>query len=75
MFNMKKFFKWIKSVFIGWYNVLTNHMSDEAKARYEICKKCEKNIKIGKVHICSECGCVLPQKCASPKEKCLMNKW
>jgi len=54
--------------------VLTNRISQQAKDRYEICKKCDKNIKIGKVHICSECGCVLPQKCASPEEKCLMNK-
>jgi hypothetical protein len=50
-------------------------MSNEAKARYEICKICENNIKMGKAHICSLCGCFLPQKCASPEEKCLNDKW
>ena len=70
-----KIFKWIKSVITGWYNVITNNLSDEANRRYEICKQCDKNLKIGASHICSDCGCFLPQKCASPEEKCLMNKW
>lgn len=72
---MKKFFKWVKRVITGWYNVLFHKMSDQANQRYEICKKCDKNVKIGKIHMCSLCGCVLPQKCASPEEKCLNGKW
>lgn len=68
-------FKKIKSIFIGWYNVLTNKLSNEAKERYEICKQCDSLVKMGKTQWCGECGCAIPQKCASPEEKCLIGKW
>ena len=67
--------EWIKRVITGWYNVLTHKMSDEACRRYEICKKCDKLIKIGSTTWCSECGCAIPQKCASQDEECLIGKW
>lgn len=70
-----KMIKWLKSVFIGWYNVLTRNISEETKYRYEICKQCDKLVKIGSTQWCSECGCNIPAKCASPEEKCLIGKW
>ena len=50
-------------------------MSDEAKARYEICLQCEDKIKIGKDYWCTICGCNCKAKSASPEEKCLNGKW
>lgn len=73
--NMKRFFNWVKRVIVGWYNVIFNHMSDEAKARYEICLQCEDKIKIGKDYWCTICGCNCKAKSASPEEKCLNGKW
>lgn len=66
---------WIGRVITGWYNYLFNKTSDESKKRIEICNQCEHRKKIGKAYICNLCGCFLPQKCMSPEEKCLKNKW
>jgi len=63
-------------VFVGWWNVITNNQTEEARKRYEICMQCDKKKKIGKNnYICSICGCVLKAKAASPEEKCDLNKW
>lgn len=45
------------------------------KERLQICMECEDKIKLGRDYICSHCGCVLRAKCASPDEKCSINKW
>lgn len=74
--KMVKFFNWIKRVFVGWYNVIFHKESEEAKRRLQICMECQDKIKIGKNnYICGHCGCVLKAKCASPEEKCSMDKW
>lgn len=70
-----RFFKWVWRVIIGWYNVLFHKMSEDACRRYEICKNCDKIIKIGRAKWCSVCGCAIPQKCASPEEHCSIGKW
>ena len=73
---MKKFFNWIKRVYVGWKNVITHNISEESKRRYDICTKCNNKIQITKNnYICGSCGCLLKQKCASPEEKCDLNKW
>ena len=76
LIKLKYLFNWIKRVIIGWWNVITNKESEEAKRRYSICMKCDEKIKIGrKEYICSKCGCFLRAKSRSPEEKCLLNKW
>ena len=73
---MKRFFNWLKRVYVGWKNVLTDNISDETKRRYEICMNCNDKLQLTKSeYVCSHCGCVLRAKCASPKEQCDMNKW
>jgi len=73
---MIRFFNWIGRVIVGWWNVITHKESEEAKRRYSICMECEDKVKVSKKEwICSHCGCFLRAKCASPDEKCLMNKW
>ena len=72
---IKRFFAWIKRVFVGWYNVITKKETPEFKKRYEICMECEDKVKLGKAYICKHCGCELHAKTKSPEEKCLMNKW
>lgn len=66
---------WIGRVITGWWNVITKKETPEAKRRYNICMDCKEKIKVGKDHICSQCGCFLKAKTRSPKEKCLLNKW
>lgn len=72
---MVRFFNWIERVIIGWWNVITNKESMEAKRRYSICMECSDKIKIGREYICSRCGCFLRAKSRSPEEKCVLNKW
>lgn len=67
---------WLKRVITGWWNVITKNESEEAKRRLAICIECKDKVKIGKNKwICSHCGCFIHAKCASPDEKCLMDKW
>lgn len=74
--KMIAFFDWVGRVITGWWNVIIKKESEEAKERYSICMKCDKKIKMGRnTYICSECGCFLRQKSASPNEKCVLNKW
>lgn len=66
---------WIGRVFIGWYNKLFKHPTEQAIARMNICKNCEFRKKIGKMYYCSICYCEIEAKCSSPDEKCLKGKW
>ncbi len=76
LIKLKQLFNWIKRVIIGWWNVITNKESEEAKRRYSICMKCDVKIKISRnEYICSKCGCFLRAKSRSPEEKCVLNKW
>ena len=72
---MRKVIKWIKSVAVGWWNVIIKNETPEAKRRYDICMNCDKKIKVGKDYVCSQCGCFLKAKSRSPEEKCVLNKW
>ena len=66
-----RFVGWIIRVFVGFYNWIFEKPNAETLRRRKICKTCEYK-KHGQ---CTICYCFIKPKTASPKEKCLMNKW
>ena len=46
-----------------------------AKARLEICEKCEFRLKVGDFGICKKCGCIIPAKVFSKESTCPEKFW
>lgn len=44
-----------------------------AEKRFEICKACDKYLKV--THQCIECGCIMNAKVKLPNASCPLNKW
>lgn len=63
----------LKSIYDGWSNLIWKSPEVEriAKERALICAHCDLN----KHELCKECGCYLPAKIRSIKEKCPIAKW
>ncbi len=82
-------FKWIKSVFLGYYYLIfkKDKVEDMAIRRAVFCKNCphakmsntdivyDKRITFLSGRHCEECGCPLAAKLRSPMEECPIGLW
>ena len=68
-------FKKIKNILIGTYRNIFDKKPEFAKARIEICDKCEFEKGKGKTRYCSKCLCIIESKASVEDEDCWENKW
>lgn len=72
---MKKGFKKLGNIIVGWFRRLFNIDSELSKKRVEICRSCPKKVTILGDDFCSLCYCQIVAKSRVEDETCYDGKW
>lgn len=66
----------VNSIYDGWKNWIKRNPDREvlARERADVCANCIHSTFINNL-ICKKCGCIIPAKIRSRKEKCPLKLW